>query len=119
MPASATLKYYENSLEVLGYTTPEVISGKNTAFLVLCTPGDDDHGHDHKDEEGEEINQIILSDSVTCTSANAKDCTTANVLKVDIHVHEKGSVIVMILLVTILLGAGGAAYYFMMIAPTA
>ena len=121
LPAGATLKYFEDSLEVLGYTTPETLDGKRTAFVVICTPGDDDHGHDHdhEDEDGEEVFQMILSDTVTCTSAAATDCATAETLKIDIHVHEEGSLMMILLLTTVVLGAGGAAYYFMVMAPTA
>ena len=87
LPDGATLKYYEASLEVLGYTTAETLDGKRTAFIAICTPGDEDHvdehghGPDHVEgDPGTEVYQLTLSDSVTCTAASTMDCTNAEKL---------------------------------------
>ena len=106
LPDSASLKYYEGGMGVLGYTTPEVKDGKRTAFLAVHIPGDDDHGHDTK-----EVFDIILSDSVTCTAVAAKDCATEKVLTLNIHVHTPWSW--MMILLIVIVGAI-AAYVLLM-----
>ena len=108
LPDSASLKYYEDGMGVLGYTTPEVKDGKRTAFLAVHIPGDDDdHEHDAK-----EVFDIILSDSVTCTAVAAKDCATEKVLKLNIHVHKHWSWMMIILIVIFV----AIAYYVLFMA---
>ena len=90
LPATATLSYEDTTagipdgelgLAILGSTAPEDIETVRTSYLALELPEDSTHAGDFT---------LVISDSVTCTEANVKDCAAATKTTITVKIVEEG-----------------------------